>query len=198
MPAPLSTRVGALLHRLGRWSNYAAVVFNALFAVLAITTLAGIVFITRPQQAMHDIPPWMWLPLLIIMAPAQLVSQYWAWRTIFSGQEPTGPAIAVRQQAIPYALKPTVALMWLLNFFIGIAIVASLSKPHPGAPPSVAAILFIGLIAFWLAFAANLYLSLAIRTVTENRELLERVWHYRVWIDLAMAISGVAYYRWFA
>ena len=39
------------------WSiNFSAVVFNTGFAFLAIATLCGIVFITRPKQVMHDIP----------------------------------------------------------------------------------------------------------------------------------------------
>jgi len=38
------------------------------FAFLAIVTLCGIVFITRPNFVMHDIPPQMWLPLLVVMA----------------------------------------------------------------------------------------------------------------------------------
>ena len=48
-PAPLREFV--------EWSiNFSAVVFNTGFAFLAIATLCGIVFITRPKQVMHDIP----------------------------------------------------------------------------------------------------------------------------------------------
>ena len=59
---------------LSEWgSNLPAVLFNTGFTILAIVTLCGIVFITKPKQVMHDIRPEMWLPLLIVVAPAQIL-----------------------------------------------------------------------------------------------------------------------------
>ena len=176
--------------------NLPAVLFNTGFAILAIVTLCGIVFITKPKQVMHDIRPEMWLPLLFVMAPAQIYAQFLSWSTILAGIAPTGPAIAVRQMKIPGALKPTVALVWLCNFCIGFGIVVSLSKPHPGNPaPPIAAVMIVTAIAFWLAFAANVYLLLAIRTLTLNENVLRRVWRFRLWIDLAMILFAIIYYR---
>ena len=57
-------------------TTLAAVLFNTAFSVLAIVTLCGIVFVTKPQDVMHDIPPDGWLPLLILMAPAQIYAQF--------------------------------------------------------------------------------------------------------------------------
>ena len=177
-------------------SNLPAVLFNTGFAILAIVTLGGIVFITKPNQVMHDIPPEMWLPLLVVMAPAQIYAQLLSWSTIFAGKAPTGPAIAVRQMKIPGLLKPAVALVWLCNFCIGFGIVVSLSKPHGAHPEtSLALVMLVTIIAFWLAFAANVYLLLAVRTLTLNEYVLHRVWRYRLWIDLAMVVFATIYYR---
>lgn len=187
----------AAFHGCLEWaSNLPAVLFNTGFAILAIVTLYGIVFITKPKVVMHDIPPWMWLPLLIIIAPAQVYAKCLSWLTIFAGQAPSGPAIAVRQKKIPRLLKPVVALLWLCNFCIGVGIVASLSKPHPGNPASpLAMVVLVAAITFWLAFAANIYLLLAVRTLTLNELVLHRVWKARLWIDLAMTVLGMIYYR---
>jgi hypothetical protein len=196
---------GALIDRRNVLSwrvNVAAVVFNTGFAILVIVTLFGIVFITKPNGVMHDIPPWAWLPLLIIMAPAQIYAQFLSWSAIAVGEMPTGPAIAVRQPRIPILLKAPIALLWLCNFCIGVGIVMSLSKPEPApvapAVPAIVemmAIAFVVAIAFLLAFSANIYLLLATRTISASETLLERIWGVRIWIDLAMTISGWLYYR---
>src|SRR5262245_17416086 len=75
-------RQQTVFDKLYRVSCLATVIFNTFFAALAIITLCGIVFITKPKQVMHDLPPWAWSPLLIVMAPAQIYSQVLAWRTI--------------------------------------------------------------------------------------------------------------------
>lgn len=187
--------LGRLLAGLDSLANLAAVLFNAVFSVLAIVTLCGIVFITRPQQVMHEIHPSMWLPLLIVMAPAQLYSQFLTWSTVFAGRAPTGPAIAMRQPSVPSALKLLIAIWWLCNFLIEIAIVVSLSKPDPAGRQASTVVLFIvALIAFWLSFAANVYLLLAVRTLTAGEEPLRRLWQWRIVIDLAIAALAVLYY----
>ena len=182
--------------RLIDWaSTLPAVLFNTGFAVLAIVTLCGIVFITKPNKVMHDIPPDMWLPLLIVMAPAQVYAQFLSWSTVRDGQIPTGSAIASRQMRIPAFLKTVVALVWFCNFCIGFGIVVSLSKPHGGnVGPSIGEVVLILILTSWLAFAANVYLCLAIRTCTADPSALDRVWRLRVWLGLAMGVSGALYY----
>jgi hypothetical protein len=176
-------------------SNLPAVLFNTGFAILAIVTLCGIVFITKPKVVMHDISPEMWLPLLVVMAPAQIYAQFLSWSTVFAGQIPTGPAIVLGQMKIPGFLKPIVALLWLCNFCVGFGIVVSLSKPHPGnPPPSFADVLLILILASWLAFAAIVYLLLAIKTYTPNENVLHRVWSFRFLIGLAMGVFAAIYY----
>lgn len=176
-------------------SSLLAVLFNTGFAILAIVTLCGIVFITKPKVVMHDISPAMWLPLLVVMAPAQIYAQLLSWSTVFAGRIPTGPAISLRQMKIPGPLKPVVAFLWLCNFCVGFGIVVSLSKPRAGnPPPSLATAVLILILGAWLVFAANVYLLLAIRTCTPNENVLHRVWRLRLWIGLAMGLFGAVYY----
>lgn len=184
----------ANVDRLSWAFNLSAIVFNSCFAVLAVVTLCGIVFITRPKAVLHDVQPSHWLPLLIVMAPAQAYAQFLSWSTVCAGQNPTGPAIASRQRTFPWVLRPFVAVVWLCNFCIGFAIVVSLSKPNPGNPPGEGAALIL-VLGSWLAFAAVVYLLLAIRTLTPNPEHLRRVWAARTVIALAMGIFGAVYYE---
>ena len=176
-------------------SNLPAVLFNTGFAIVAVVTLFGIVFITQPKQVMHDIQPEMWLPLLIVMAPAQIYAQLLSWSTIFAGKlQPDQPS-QVRQIRIPGPLKPAVALLWLCNYCIGFGIVVSLSKPHGNAALPLALVVIVTVIAFWLAFAANVYLLLAVPHLTLKEHVLHRVWRFRLWIDLAMVLFATIYYR---
>jgi hypothetical protein len=171
------------------------VLFNTMFAVLAIVTLCGIVFITRPRQVMHDIPPWGWLPLLVVMAPAQIYSQYLGWRTIFTGRTPTALEISTRQARWPAPLRPFIALVWLANFVIGFGIVVSLSKPQPGRPLAWEDVPLIAILTFWLTFAANVYLLLTIRTLTDDESAVRHISRYHVVIDVVIAGFAAVYYR---
>jgi len=171
------------------------VLFNTAFAVLVIVTLGGIVFITKPKQVMHNIAPELWLPLLIIMTPALVYSQFLAWRTILSGEVPTGLAVARRQVAIPSLLKPVVAVVWLWNFGIGCVIVISLSKPNPGVQLTPVDYLLIAAFTALLTFPANIYFILAVKALTSDDLTLKRVWTLRFLVDLALPVVAVLYYQ---
>jgi hypothetical protein len=172
----------------------ATIWFNTGFAALTIITLCGIIFITKPKQVMHDIPPWAWLPLLIIIAPAQVYSLFLAWRIIGAGGTPTGPAIADAQMPYPDLLRPFIALAWTVNFVLGCGIVVSLSKPQ-GRPLALADVLILAVLSFWLTFAANVYLLLAVKALTDDKEMLQLVWRRRLIIDVAIVIFAAVYYH---
>ncbi len=177
-------------------SSLSAVLFNTGFSILAIVTLCGIVFITRPKQVMHEIAPEAWLPLLIVMGPAQIYALCLSWSTVFAGIAPTALAIALRQRNVPRPAQPALAWLWMCNFVIGFGIVVSLAKPNPGNPQvPPAAIMFAFAVAYCLASAAHVYLLLAIRTLTAKEDVLNRVWKHRAWINAAMATVGAIYYR---
>ena len=180
-----------------RWGlSLSAAMFNTCFALLVIVTLGGIVFITRPQQVMHGLPPVAWLPLLVIMSPALIYSQWLTWKTIAARQLPTGPAVASRHVAIPFLLRPFVATIWAWNFAIGCAIVIGLFEPEqPGQAPTTAETIFLELLALLLTVPANIYLALMVRTLTDNRFLLETVWRFRIMLDIILTGAVLVYYR---
>jgi hypothetical protein len=174
---------------------YAAVFFNTLFAILSSVTLIGIVFITQPQQVMHNIPPDWWLPIMLIMVPSQVVAQYLTWKTVFRGEVPSPPAISRHQPAIPDLFRPLVAFVWAANFLIGFVIVVSLYKPNPGQNLGLAFFVILALITYALTTFANVFLMLLARTLTTSEELIERIWNVRILIDAAAAIVAVVYYK---
>lgn len=177
---------------------YAAVLFNTMFAALCTVTLLGIVFITKPQQVMHNVPPEWWIPLTLIIVPAQLYCQYLIWRTVFRKQVPSPLAIAQNLVTPPTFLRPPLAMLWAANFLIGFVIVVSLFKPNPGRNIEWPLVLLIAFITFSLTTIANVYWMLLIRTITDNKKLLMLAWHFRYVVDITITVTAVIYYRiWF-
>ncbi|MDB4778023.1 hypothetical protein OAG68_01040 [bacterium] len=174
---------------------YAAVLFNTMFAILSSVTLIGIVFITQPQQVMHDIPPSWWIPIMLIMIPTQFISQYLTWKTVFRGEIPSPLAISKNQPDILPLFRPAIAFVWFANFLIGFVIVVSLYKPGPGQNLGLGISLFILFITFALTTFMNVYLMLLVRTLTAKQETIQLIWHLRIVIDVAVAIVAIAYYK---
>lgn len=182
-------------HSLYLVGAYAAAVFNTMFAGLASVTLVGIVFITQPKQVMHNVHPDLWLPLMLLMVPAQIWCQFMTWRTAFQCGIPSPWEIARRQQPPTMLLRLPLSVMWTLNFLIGFAIVVSLYKPAPGANAGWPGVLLVGFITFALTRFANVYLLLAVRAITADNALLRRVSDWSLLVDAAIAITGMVYYR---
>lgn len=174
---------------------YAAAIFNAMFAVLASVTLVGIVFITRPQQPMHNVPPSWWIPLAVIIIPAQLASQYFTWYTVWRGDTPSPLAISRNCPAMPSIIRPLVAIVWAANFLIGFIIVVSLYKPAPGQNLDWTVLPLLVFITFSLTCCANVFLMLFARTATDNENWIDLAWKFRIVIDIAIAIAAIVYYK---
>ncbi len=186
---------GGLWHSLYVTAAYVAAVFNTMFAGVASITLIGIVFITRPKQVMHNVHPDAWLPLMLIMIPAQVWCQVLTWRTAFTRGIPSPWEIARRLQPPRMLFRFPLCVMWTVNFLIGFAIVVSLYKPAPGKNVGWVGILIVGFVTFALTRFANVYLLLAVRAVTADNALLRRVSDWSVLVDVAIAVTGMVYYR---
>ena len=101
-----------------------------------------------------------------------------------------------RQVAIPFLLRPFVATIWAWNFAIGCAIVIGLFEPEqPGQAPTTAETIFLELFALLLTVPANIYLALMVRSLTDNRGLLDLVWRFRILLDLFLTGAVMVYYR---
>ena len=174
---------------------YFAAIFNTMFAILSTVTLCGIVFITRPQQVMHNVPPDWWIPIMIVMVPAQCLCQYLTWKTIFKRQVPSPKQIAENQFDPPKLLRPILSFLWAANFLIGFVIVVSLYKPAQGAPITTATILVVALVTFALTTFTNVYLMLLARSFTTNEFLINWTWRFRYLIDVVIALTAVIYYK---
>ena len=176
-------------------SYYAAVLFNTMFAILSTVTLLGIVFITRPKQVLHNVPPEWWIPLLVIMMPSQGYCQFLTWRTVFTRDTPSPLEIARSQKTPKLFFRFPLAFLWAANFLIGFVIVVSLYKPAPGNNGGMTGMLFVGCITFGLSCFANVYLMLFVRAASSSDATLRKVWDFRLVIDVAIAFTAVAYYR---
>lgn len=181
-----------LLPKLG---YFAALLFNTMFAVLSTVTLLGIVLITRPQQVMHNVPPSWWIPLTLVMVPAQLYCQYLTLSTVFGKEVPTPLAISKRMGKPPALFRPLIGFLWGVNFLIGVAIVVSLYKPVQGQNVGWVMMLLLSFIVFSLTSCANVYWMLFIRTLTSNEKTIMLAWHCRFLVDLVITVTAIIYYK---
>ena len=184
-----------LLPDLGSIGHYGAAVFNAVFSLLVTCTLLGIVFITRPQEVMHDIPPSWWIPLALIIIPAQIMAQTVTWYTVWHREVPTPLAISRRFPRLPSMVRPLFSLAWAANFLIGFAIVVSLHKPGPSQEPDWWLLPLVLFIAFSLTSLANVYLMLFARSASSSEGFASAIWRYRYIIDILISVVAVLYYR---
>lgn len=174
---------------------YAAVLFNAMFAMLLTVTLLGIIFITRPQKPMHDISPEWWIPIAITMIPAQAFCQYLTWKTVFNGEVPSPLAISAKQGMPQLWLRLPLSFIWAANFLIGFAIVVSLFEPVPGNQPGPILLVLLAFVAFSLNTITFVYWMLFVRTITSSEELIKLAWFLRHAIGVAISLTAVIYYR---
>ena len=174
-PQPI-TFLGSILNGF----YYLAAFFNTIFAVLSTVTLIGIVFITQPQQVMHNVPPSWWIPIMLVMVPSQCLCQFLTWKTIFKRQIPSPKNIAENQFDPPTLLRPVLVVFWSANFLIGFVIGVSLFKPAPGNPINMPILLLLAIVTFALSTFTNVYLMLLARSLSSIRHRL----------DMAISILG--------
>jgi len=176
--------------------HYVAAAINTIFALLSSVTLIGIVFITRPQQVMHDIAPHWWVPLMLVMVPTQVASQYLTWNTVYLRQIPSPLNISGNQPGIPSTLQPVVALFWTAGFFMWFAMLVTFYNPPPTPDGAVIwPLIQLALLSFAFTSMAYVYLMLFARSITQREELIDYIWRRR-WIVKAMiAIVAIVCYK---
>ncbi len=189
-PQPI-TFLGSILNGF----YYLAAFFNTMFAVLSTVTLIGIVFITQPQQVMHNVPPSWWIPIMLVMVPSQCLCQFLTWKTIFKRQIPSPKNIAENQFDPPTLLRPVLVVFWSANFLIGFVIGVSLFKPAPGNPINMPILLLLAIVTFALSTFTNVYLMLLARSLSSNQFVIDWTWRFRYLVNAMVAITAIAYYK---
>ena len=155
---------------------YAAVLFNTMFAILSSVTLLGIVFITKPKQVLHNVPPEWWVPLMVLMILSQTYCQFLTWRTVLGRNIPSPLEIANGVKAPVWLFRYPLAILWVAFFLIGFAIVVSLYEPPPGNRAGWTGVLLMAFIVFALTSFANVYPMLLVKTMTADDAILKKVW----------------------
>ena len=174
---------------------YSAACFNLMFTVLATVTLLGIIFITRPKVAMHNIPPSWWIPVALVMLPGLIASQLFTYRAVFREREiPTPLQVAATYRVPPAPARQLTSLFWFGNYLISFVILVSLYKPDANRNIDLGALALVAVISFFLSTAANIYLMLFTRTISDNELLHQVVWRGRHVFTLAIALVGFVYY----
>lgn len=172
----------------------AAALFNCMFAVLATVTLLGIVFLTRPKQPMHNVPPSWWIPISCIFIPGLVATQSLTWRTFRNGKTLSPLEIVKTHRSPPASIRPLLSCFWFSNYVITFVILISLYKPDQNRGFETSSLLLATIISSFISTTANTFLLLFTRSISDSDELIQRVWLGRHAFTLAVAAVGILYY----
>ena len=165
-----------------------------MFTVLATVTLLGIVIITRPKVAMHNIPPSWWIPIAVVMIPGLVASQVFTFRAILKRKVPSPNEIAATHIIPSSKFRPITVFFWFSNYLISFVILVSLYKPGANGQFQFEGFFVAIVISSFLSTMANIYLMLLTRTISDNEIVRKSMWQGRHLITLSIAIVGIAYY----
>jgi hypothetical protein len=172
--------------------------FFHMALTLIFGMLIGLMLFDLPRLSPRDgnATLWIFLPMAALWLAVDAPSLWHNWRAAFSPDRPVLVAAAMRQFTAPLLLRPIVALWWLLHFAFGVYFI--LLSGHLGADardrnPEIALTFFL---AFAYGLATNGFLIYAIASLVHSRRILERVWSFRILIDLALAALGAAVAQW--
>ena len=172
----------------------AAALFNCMFAALATVTLLGIVFLTRPKQTMHNVPPSWWIPISCILIPGLVTIQILTWLALRNGKTLSPLEIASMHKLPPKAVRPLLSCFWFSNYVVIFVILISLYKPDPNRGFEIASLVLATVISSFITTTANTCLLLFTQTVSDSEWLSQKVWTGRHLFTLAVAAAGVLYY----
>jgi hypothetical protein len=169
-------------------------VIGALFIAMCVMT------VTHTVDPKLHLPQWAGWPLLV----ASVLFDGWfifsVYRCLDRRELPLGPALAIRQRRLPSMLRVLQALWWLVR--VGILVVLAFrleqvmaANTHywgEGADVNLATVVMTFFI-FGVTFSANLYMMLTISVFIRDIAKLERIWRWRLAVDVAITIAAVIF-----
>jgi hypothetical protein len=174
------------------------------FWATAVTCLIGLVFGMVIVDAIRDrgIREWVYVgvPLTVVWLLLDVPAVLKLWFSLAGGKKPAAVHAAMRLRALPWALRPLVALWWLAHFLTGLAfiyVVAFAPVPRdpaysPGADAFLTRSLELGF-GWFYCFVANVYLVFAVATLTRSESAVRHVWARRWFIDASIVLASAAW-----
>jgi hypothetical protein len=129
--------------------------------------------------------------VIVLSLTMRVIFLVLVWASLRVKNQPFGPAVVSSQRRLPYILRPLVSLLWLFQFFLGVAFVLVIEGFIHDPKSEIPARLWFmkALISLACVYATYLYLMLAIGTLVRNQGLLRFLWRGRFIFDLI--ITGV-------
>ena len=178
-----------------RFRFNAAAIFNCMFAILVTVTLLGIIFVTRPRQPMHNVPPSWWIPIACIYIPGLTAAQVFTWRARKAGKALSPMEIALTYRVPTRRYNPLLCCFWFSNYLITFVILISFYKPDPNRGFEIGAFILVTVISSFITTIANIFLMLLTRSISDNEWLTQTIWKGRHIFTLAIALLGIIYYH---
>jgi hypothetical protein len=127
--------------------------------------------------------------VVVLSLALRVVFLVLVWGSVRIKNQPFGPAVVAVQPSIPWILRPVVSLLWLFQFFLGVAFVLVIEGfIHDPESEIPARLWFIKLlISFVCVYATYLYLLLAVGTLFRKQGLLRFLWRARFVFDILIS-----------
>ena len=107
---------------------------------------------------------------------------------------PFAPWFAMRVRNCPLLLRPLAAAWWAAHFLIGIAAAIFFDNlivaDHSMSDGRLARCVVFVAIDLTIAYSANLYGLLAVTAAGGGDQIVQRVWRWRIALDLGVAITA--------
>jgi hypothetical protein len=165
------------------WAGaFMATILAVLCALMGLMLLLGNRFLVLPDSVY----------LLLIVAVTILIEGPFVWRVwaaIFRNERPIGPAVARRFRSAPVALRPAITLWWLGHVAVAM-LAAAACTAGLDAPPAIDALLS-QLFFFSIAVCVNVYIALAVKSLTGRLSAVRYFWDNRFAVDLALSIVAL-------
>jgi hypothetical protein len=147
----------------------------------------AIVCVMGAIQAAWQLNPFAWIGAGVILFGG--VVSFWQVAATIAAMVrpklPTALQVALMQPTWPAALRPLVALWWLLHLTIGAIFAIAILEEKP---PDVFFVVFSSLMSMAFTYAAYGFLMLAVTCFTKRPDVIMRVWGWRVYWS---AVHGI-------
>jgi hypothetical protein len=122
---------------------------------------------------------------------------YRTWSCVRHRHRPLAPAVAARQPAVTWLLRPLAASWFLGHFLMAVYFAhetAALSAPGLDEARPTGYVLFVNAMALAYMFASNGFLLAGVKSLTGSDVWVRRAWNWRILVDLGLVgvVSGIA------
>ncbi len=176
-----------------RFEAYLCVIVSGACMVIAICVGVGMVIVVNQRSSPAE--TGIWVGIAVALSIIEFIAVNFVVKGYHSGLSPLAPVLAMRQPRWPFWFAPLIAIYWMIHWlaFLGLMLLCEsvVAGIDLSGRPLIAAYTVLILAAFGVSYSANVYLLLMVAAIRRSENLIDRIWRWRIIIDLALV--GLAF-----